>query len=116
MLFNKLIRKFSSFSLKGTQFNARSLYLDMQATTPIDPRVLDKMLPYYLEQFGNAHSRTHMYGWEGEQAIEEAREHVANVINADSKEIVLESAENTPVCCFYHIFGERIDTEKLIVE
>ena len=91
MLFNKLIRKFSSFSLKGTQFNARSLYLDMQATTPIDPRVLDKMLPYYLEQFGNAHSRTHMYGWEGEQAIEEAREHVANVINADSKEIVFTS-------------------------
>ena len=91
MLFNKLVKRFSTFSLKGTQFNARSLYLDMQATTPIDPRVLDKMMPYYLEQFGNAHSRTHMYGWESENAIEEAREHVSNVINADSKEIVFTS-------------------------
>ena len=91
MLFNKLVKRFSTFSLKGTQFNARSLYLDMQATTPIDPRVLDKMMPYYLEQFGNAHSRTHMYGWESENAIEEAREHVASVINADSKEIVFTS-------------------------
>ena len=41
-----------SFTIKGTHFNARSLYLDMQATTPVDPRVIDKMMPYYLEQFG----------------------------------------------------------------
>lgn len=52
----------------------RSLYFDNQATTPLDPRVLDAMLPYETEQFGNAHSRTHSYGWENEQAVEEARE------------------------------------------
>lgn len=79
------------FTINGTSFDARSIYLDMQATTPIDPRVLDKMLPYMLEQFGNAHSRTHLYGWESEEAVEEARQHVANLIGADPKEIIFTS-------------------------
>jgi len=52
----------------------KSVYLDFQATTPVDPRVLDAMLPYEINKFGNAHSRTHMYGWEGEEAVDEARE------------------------------------------
>jgi len=53
--------------------SSRPIYLDMQATTPMDPRVLAKMVPYFLDQFGNPHSRTHVYGWETEKAVEEAR-------------------------------------------
>lgn len=60
--------------LKGVKLDGRSIYLDMQATTPVDPRVLDAMLPFYTEQFGNPHSRTHPYGWENEMAVEKARE------------------------------------------
>jgi cysteine desulfurase len=52
----------------------RPIYLDMQATSPTDPRVLDAMLPYMTELYGNPHSRTHKYGWETEQAVEKARE------------------------------------------
>ncbi|KAK4529455.1 hypothetical protein CCYA_CCYA01G0312 [Cyanidiococcus yangmingshanensis] len=72
--------------------NSRPIYLDFQATTPVDPRVLDAMLPYYLHEFGNAHSRTHAYGWSAEKATEMAREHVARLIHASSpKEIVFTS-------------------------
>jgi len=70
---------------------ARPIYLDMQATTPMDPRVLDAMLPFYTDQYGNPHSRTHAYGWEAEKAVDEARQHVANVIGADSKDIIFTS-------------------------
>ena len=80
-----------TFTIKGTHFNERSLYLDMQATTPVVPRVLDKMMPYYLEQFGNSHSRTHLYGWENHETVEVAREHVSSLINAEPKEIVFTS-------------------------
>ncbi|KAF8798136.1 cysteine desulfurase NFS1 [Phlegmacium glaucopus] len=69
----------------------RPIYLDMQATTPIDPRVLDAMLPYLTDQYGNPHSRTHAYGWEAEQAVEDARKHLADLIGADSKDIVFTS-------------------------
>ena len=69
----------------------RPIYLDMQATTPTDPRVLDAMLPYLTGSYGNPHSRTHAYGWETDKAIEKAREYVANLIGADSKEIVFTS-------------------------
>jgi len=69
----------------------RSLYLDMQATTPIDPRVLDAMMPFLTHQFGNSHSRTHMYGWEAERAIETARDQVATLVSATPKEIVFTS-------------------------
>eukprot|EP00913_Durusdinium_trenchii_P001902 g1760.t1 len=58
----------------------------MQATTPVDPRVLDAMLPYYHGRFGNPHSRSHSYGWDAEEAIEKAREQIARLINADAKE------------------------------
>ena len=64
------------------------IYLDYSSTTPIDPRVADKMIPYLREHFGNPASRSHMYGWEAEKAVEEAREHVAALVNADSREII----------------------------
>ncbi|CAO3635074.1 unnamed protein product [Cunninghamella blakesleeana] len=69
----------------------RPIYLDMQATSPMDPRVLDAMLPYLTEIYGNPHSRTHPYGWESEQAVDKAREYVAGLINADPKEIIFTS-------------------------
>lgn len=63
----------------------------MQATTPVDPRVLDTMMPSYTYAFGNPHSRTHMYGWEAEKQVEWAREKVAQLINAHPKEIIFTS-------------------------
>ncbi|KAF8201784.1 pyridoxal phosphate-dependent transferase [Pholiota molesta] len=69
----------------------RPIYLDMQATTPVDPRVLDAMLPFLTDQYGNPHSRTHAYGWEAEQAVEDARKHIADLIGADAKDIVFTS-------------------------
>merc|ERR1712093_811339 len=69
----------------------RPIYLDMQATTPLDPRVLDAMLPFYAGLYGNPHSRTHAYGWETDKAVEQAREHVASLIGAEPKEIIFTS-------------------------
>lgn len=64
------------------------IYLDYSATTPVDPRVAEKMIPYLVEKFGNPASRSHAFGWETESAVEEAREEVAKLVNADAKEIV----------------------------
>jgi cysteine desulfurase len=64
------------------------IYLDYSATTPVDPRVADKMIPYLVEKFGNPASRSHAFGWEAEKAVEEAREQVAALVNADPKEII----------------------------
>lgn len=69
----------------------KPIYLDMQATTPLDPRVLDFMMQFYTGMYGNPHSRTHAYGWETERAVDTAREHVASVIGADPKEIIFTS-------------------------
>src|SRR5436853_4732886 len=64
------------------------IYLDYSATTPVDKRVAEKMIPYLTEHFGNPASRSHAFGWKAEEAVEEAREAVAALINADPKEIV----------------------------
>ena len=67
------------------------IYLDYQSTTPVDPRVLEEMLPYFQSNFGNPHSRSHAFGWEAEHATEKAREQVAQLINANSKELIFTS-------------------------
>ncbi len=69
----------------------RQIYLDYQATTPCDPRVLEKMLPYFTEHFGNPHSRSHIHGWVAEEAVEKAREQVASIIKADPREVIFTS-------------------------
>jgi cysteine desulfurase len=64
------------------------IYLDYGATTPVDPRVVDLMVPWLREHFGNPASRSHAWGWEAEEAVEKARAQVADLIGADPREIV----------------------------
>ncbi|MBV8665331.1 MAG: IscS subfamily cysteine desulfurase [Burkholderiaceae bacterium] len=95
------------------------IYMDYSATTPIDPRVADKMIPFLREQFGNPASRSHMYGWTAEQAVEDARAHVAALVNADPREIVWTSgateSNNLAIkgaAQFYKTKGKHIVTVK----
>lgn len=93
------------------------IFMDNHSTTPMDPRVLDAMLPYFVEKFGNAASRNHAFGWEAEEAVETARKQIARLIHADSKEIVFTSgateADNLAikgVIEMYHEKGDHIIT------
>ncbi len=95
------------------------IYMDYSATTPVDPRVVDKMIPYLREQFGNPASRSHSYGWEAERAVEEAREQVAALVNADPREIIWTSgateSDNLAIkgaAHFYKSKGKHIITVK----
>ncbi|WP_338859925.1 IscS subfamily cysteine desulfurase [Mycetohabitans rhizoxinica] len=95
------------------------IYMDYSATTPIDPRVVDKMIPYLREQFGNPASRSHAYGWEAERAVEQAREQVAALVNADPREIIWTSgateSDNLALkgaANFYRSKGKHIVTVK----
>ena len=108
-------------SSETSSMGVKPLYFDNQATTPLDPRVLDKMMPYMTENFGNPHSRSHSFGWETEKACEDAREQVGQLIGATGKEIVFTSGatESNNLCIkgvasFYgdkkrHIITTQID-------
>ena len=95
------------------------IYMDYSATTPVDPRVVDKMIPYLREQFGNPASRSHAYGWDAERAVEEAREQVAALVKADPREIIWTSgateSDNLAIkgaAHFYKSRGKHIVTVK----
>ncbi|CAG9529691.1 unnamed protein product [Cercopithifilaria johnstoni] len=83
------VRATTAKALHNSQL--KPLYLDMQATTPMDPRVVDAMLPYMVSAYGNPHSKAHFYGWEAEEAVEKARLQVAKLIGAGSREIIFTS-------------------------
>jgi cysteine desulfurase len=70
---------------------SKKIYLDYQATTPVDPKILEKMIPYFTENFGNPHSNNHQFGRSANNAVEDARENVANLINAEPSEIIFTS-------------------------
>lgn len=93
------------------------IFMDNHSTTPMDPRVLEAMLPYFVEKFGNSASRNHAFGWEAEEAVEKARKQIAHLIHADSKEIVFTSGATESdnlaikgVVEMYHEKGDHIIT------
>ena len=89
------------------------IYLDYQATTPLDPRALDAMMPYLTTKFGNPHSRSHAFGWDAEEGVERARKQVADLIGADAKEIIFTSgateSNNLALKGVAHFYGDRKD-------
>lgn len=96
--------------------NTKPIFLDYQSTTKVDPRVLNVMIPYFSE-FSNPHSRSHSFGWSAEEAIEKARKYIANLVNADSKEIIFTSGATESnnmsikgVAHFYKNKGDHIIT------
>lgn len=103
-------------TLKAPHF---PIYMDYSATTPVDPRVAEKMIPFLRAQFGNPASRSHMYGWDAEAAVEEARGHVAALVNADPREIIWTSGATESnnlalkgAAQFYKSKGKHIITVK----
>ena len=103
-------------TLKSPHF---PIYMDYSATTPVDPRVADKMIPFLRAQYGNPASRSHMYGWDAEKAVEDARAQVANLVNADPREIIWTSGATESnnlalkgAANFYKAKGKHIITVK----
>mmetsp|Transcript_11429 Transcript_11429/g.24375 ORF Transcript_11429/g.24375 Transcript_11429/m.24375 type:complete len:473 (+) Transcript_11429:88-1506(+) len=99
------------FSIRGTFREGRASYLDTSATTPMDPRVLDTMMPYMIGSYGNPHSRTHSYGWESETVVESARSQIASLIGASPKEIIFTSgateSNNLSIKGAAHFYGMK---------
>lgn len=89
----------------------RPIYLDYSATTPVDPRVVEKMIPWLYDNFGNPASRSHAFGWDAEEAVEKAREEVAKLVNADPREIVWTSgateSDNLAIKGAANFYAER---------
>jgi cysteine desulfurase len=113
---NQALTKTLLDTLKAPHF---PVYLDYSATTPVDPRVADAMIPYLREQYGNPASRSHLYGWTAEKAVEEARENVAALVNADPREIIWTSGATEGnnlalkgAAHFYKTKGKHIITVK----
>ncbi|VDN35507.1 unnamed protein product, partial [Cylicostephanus goldi] len=95
---------------------ASPIYLDVQATSPMDPRVIDAMLPYMLNDYGNPHSRTHAYGWKAEEAVEKARAQVASLVK--EHKCVLDSCRQLETEGFKVTYlpvdhGGRVDLKEL---
>ena len=105
--------------MTGMTASKLPIYLDYSATTPVDPRVAQAMIPWLTEHFGNAASRSHAYGWEAEAAIEQAREHVAALVNCDPRELVWTSGATESInlalkgaAHFYKDKGKHLVTVK----
>src|SRR5262245_60775795 len=107
------------FRPDGTLAVKFPIYLDYSATTPVDPRVAEKMIPYLTEQFGNPASRSHVFGWRTEEAVEAAREHVGALVNCEGKDIIWTSGATESINLalkgaaeFYKTKGKHLITVK----
>jgi len=103
--------------MKGIWLRGAPVYFDMQSTTPIDPRILDSMLPFLTHKFGNPHSRTHLYGWENDLFANNARAQVADLVGAEKKEIIFTSGATESnnlalkgICQFFEVKKHHVLT------